>query len=528
MVPGSRADELVKSYPPSSENYDKVIASLKSRFGRDDLQIEFYVWKLLQLMLQNAQKSAKPIPLSSLYDKTESWLRALESLGVASDKYAALLYPLIESCLPEDTLRAWERSESARKIACEDTYEHAFRLKQVMLFLEWEVRSEYKISVTSKGFETKNNQENVERMKRNNSQSQSKEVPSARNLLAARNRTPSCILCDKEDHSSGNCDKAKQMSLAERKTIVKNRRACFNCVKVGHRSKDCRVNIRCSKCSRSHVDIMCFGEKPNDNDTQTSTSAVNVPRECNLATSSRLPNIFLQTLTVKMLNGCNEMVVRAVIDTGLQRSYVTRRVARKMKYVPTDQQKMKHLLFGGKESKITTHAKYLIRLANLDGSYLCNFEVLDEDVICSEIPSITAGVWTAELEKLNVNITDVCSEEKSVAVLIGADIAGKLLTGRRHNLNCGLTAVETYLGWTLMGKIPAVNSEEKEEESSALCAVNMFARSENIKDLWSLDLLGIKDPIEQKTQLERDNEMKENFVETVKVNADGRCEVKLP
>ena len=113
-----------------------------------------------------------------------------------------------------------------------------------------------------------------------------------------------------------------------------------------------------------------------------------------------------------------------------------------MKYVPIAQQKMKHLIFSGKESKNTTHAKYLIRLANLDGNYLCNFDVLDEDIIWSDIPSITADVWTAGMEKLNVNLTDICSEEKSVAVLIGAYIVGKLLTDRRHYLNCGLTAVE--------------------------------------------------------------------------------------
>ena len=52
-----------------------------------------------------------------------------------------------------------------------------------------------------------------------------------------------------------------------------------------------------------------------------------------------------------------------------------------MKYVPIAQQKIK-LLFSGKESEITTHAKYLIRLANPDESYLCTFEVLDEGIIC--------------------------------------------------------------------------------------------------------------------------------------------------
>ena len=33
IVPKSRAAELVDSYPPTAENYDKVIESLQIRFG---------------------------------------------------------------------------------------------------------------------------------------------------------------------------------------------------------------------------------------------------------------------------------------------------------------------------------------------------------------------------------------------------------------------------------------------------------------------------------------------------------------
>ena len=46
MVPGSKADLLVSSYPPTEENYDKAIESLKARFGREDLQTEFYMREL--------------------------------------------------------------------------------------------------------------------------------------------------------------------------------------------------------------------------------------------------------------------------------------------------------------------------------------------------------------------------------------------------------------------------------------------------------------------------------------------------
>jgi hypothetical protein len=40
---GIRAREIVDSFPPTAENYAKAINSLKSRFGREELLIEFYV-----------------------------------------------------------------------------------------------------------------------------------------------------------------------------------------------------------------------------------------------------------------------------------------------------------------------------------------------------------------------------------------------------------------------------------------------------------------------------------------------------
>ncbi|XP_055928751.1 uncharacterized protein LOC129959881 [Argiope bruennichi] len=52
-VSGSRAQEVVKSFPLTGANYSKVIESLKSRFGRSDLLIEFYVRELLKLVIEN-------------------------------------------------------------------------------------------------------------------------------------------------------------------------------------------------------------------------------------------------------------------------------------------------------------------------------------------------------------------------------------------------------------------------------------------------------------------------------------------
>ncbi|XP_024872411.1 uncharacterized protein LOC112454980 [Temnothorax curvispinosus] len=56
MTPESRAAELVASFPPIEENYDGAIASLKNRFGRDEVLVEVYVRELLKLVMQNVMK----------------------------------------------------------------------------------------------------------------------------------------------------------------------------------------------------------------------------------------------------------------------------------------------------------------------------------------------------------------------------------------------------------------------------------------------------------------------------------------
>ncbi len=113
MVPGSRAQEVVYSYPQLVDNYAKAISALKQRFGKEELLVEVYVQKLLKLVINITQGEKQCV--SKMSNKLETQLRSLESLRVTSDKYASMLYPLVESSLPEDNLRAWQRSPLSAK-----------------------------------------------------------------------------------------------------------------------------------------------------------------------------------------------------------------------------------------------------------------------------------------------------------------------------------------------------------------------------------------------------------------------------
>jgi hypothetical protein len=106
-VSESRAREVVEKFPLSSANYWKTVARLEGRFGRD-LLVEVYVGKVLKMII-SPHHAKEAITVSRIYDKLESNLWTLESLGVTTNTCPTMLFPLVESCLPKQLLRAWNR-----------------------------------------------------------------------------------------------------------------------------------------------------------------------------------------------------------------------------------------------------------------------------------------------------------------------------------------------------------------------------------------------------------------------------------
>ncbi|GFU76802.1 uncharacterized protein TNCV_4519591 [Trichonephila clavipes] len=83
--------------------------------------------------MKNAATGRAKTDLPLLYDELESKLRSLESLGKTQDKYGDFLTPLVESCLPEEVLVAWERSRNHQTES-----EGSRSLEQLMNFLRQE------------------------------------------------------------------------------------------------------------------------------------------------------------------------------------------------------------------------------------------------------------------------------------------------------------------------------------------------------------------------------------------------------
>ncbi|XP_034944791.1 uncharacterized protein [Chelonus insularis] len=88
-----------------------------------------------------------------------------------------------------------------------------------------------------------------------------------------------------------------------------------------------------------------------------------------------------------------------------------------------------------------------------------------------------------------------------------------------------MSAVETLLGWTLMGKKPY---EESRCSDTALAVTTMFAQEAEISDFWRLDIIGITDPAQSISEEAHQQEVCDYFRQTTIINDDGRYEERLP
>ncbi|GFX11763.1 DUF1758 domain-containing protein [Trichonephila clavipes] len=125
VEPHSKAERLVLSFSATAANYSEAIEQLKERFGRDDLLIQIY---------------------------KESYVLYIErELGKNSrEEYGDFLIPLVESCLPEETLLAWERSRN-------ESVQNTRSLEHLMNFLRQEVQEEEMMQLARTGFEPQHN-----------------------------------------------------------------------------------------------------------------------------------------------------------------------------------------------------------------------------------------------------------------------------------------------------------------------------------------------------------------------------------
>ncbi|GFU62025.1 hypothetical protein TNCV_717511 [Trichonephila clavipes] len=287
----------------------------------------------------------------------------------------------------------------------------------------------------------------------------------------------------------------------EKIAIIKRKGLCRICLAKGHLASRCRSQITCQLCSKRHIKFMYPNIECNKSDSlKQDVNDKNINENTVDSLHSRATNeVILQTLVVNVHGIKRERKARAIIDTGSQKSYILRSAAEEFGFNLQREEEFRHSLFGGTKTRMYKHKCYKIYLSSLDGNYICKLDALDHDIF----------------KKTQVPLR----------YFLGADVAGKLITGRREELKTGLVALETKLGWTLMGKVPRYT----DKKDTSMNIVTMLSQEDiPVSSLWDLEMLGIRDTIEQNSREEKEKAVMPHFLETVRQKEDGRYEIHMP
>ncbi|GFX31913.1 uncharacterized protein TNCV_3408281 [Trichonephila clavipes] len=102
---------------------------LKGRFENKNMLINAHLSNLLNLTL--VRNPTDIVSLRNLYNKAETQIRSLESLGVKGESYSNLLTPILLKQIPSELVLEFNRSQK----------DEGFDLSALLQFLHLEIRS---------------------------------------------------------------------------------------------------------------------------------------------------------------------------------------------------------------------------------------------------------------------------------------------------------------------------------------------------------------------------------------------------
>ncbi|KAH7968738.1 hypothetical protein HPB52_010869 [Rhipicephalus sanguineus] len=232
-----------------------------------------------------------------------------------------------------------------------------------------------------------------------------------------------------------------------------------------HVARFCRVslNLTCYKCQRRHLTVLCELSRAV---TTTAAPTPTVPSGSSGSTSptvttastgaTEAKSVLLQTGRVWAESGPRQLLVRVMLDSDSQRSFIRTDVAKKLQYKVIGTEELSLVTFGN--AKPRNHLRCRRVSVTLRGRFnggTVTLEALEVPEVCT----VTSPPLNIEvLELLSARRYDAADmfgaetwQPEDVSILIGSDAYWKFATGKIDRLNEQLTAVETSFGWTAQG-----------------------------------------------------------------------------
>ena len=372
--------------------------------------------------------------LRRLFDSVESQVRGLRALGVSSESYGELLMSILLNNLPPEI----------RPIISRELLGVAWNLDNMMEVTETELSARQRAIASSP-----------------KSMGPGPSLPTAAAFMTPTH--PSCVYRG-QAHPSNHCSVAS--SAETRKQSLRRSGRCFVCLQRNHVSRNCPSSLRCKHCHGKHHDsiCVCLHSQGTSGGSSSSASAHGDAATPVLYVNTQTP-VLLQTVKIRVYdaNGSHSTLgVRALLDGGSQRTYVTSRI-QKMLSLPTSHTETVSIkTFGSKRGSRQSRSVHRLGIITRDGRPLV-ISALVVLHICDAIrfqPITTAKKRYPHLHQLDLADSAEVSDNLSVDLFLGSDYYWALVTGQVRRGADGPIAIETRLGWVLSGPVDGITCEQ--------------------------------------------------------------------
>lgn len=505
----------IQGLTSSCSSYKDAIKLLTEQYGNNERIVDSYIQQLLTLTPVKNKNDVTS--LRKLHNTTSKIIRSLETLGMSSENYGMMVKSIVLKALPFSMKTEFHKrqvtsdfgekesvnaSDAVSNVSNKEiSYER--QIFQLLSFIKLEIDSLEQARVLEG--DIKNNDDRTFHKRKDN-------TCTAAGLFTSVKEQ--CLFCKSFDHNAMNC--TSNVSLDQKKEILKSNKRCYRCTKSNHNSKFCRVKVCCSRCKAKHATSMCdpnYKRQQNYESKTGSSSKPNVnalvnkeesnPPSTNLLASGQLNNVYLQTACAQIIS--NDGVptkVRMVIDGGSQLTFIKECLSRELNLPVVGTHAISIMSFGKSEKAPARLCKKVsVILKSNYNDELVTINAVEVPEICFdslvppslEDPSIYEFSINFPLaDSYNFNVEAL----PGISLLIGADCYWKIVSNNTQNVTDNLMGIDTKFGWTIHG----VNSGHYDEYAFAV-NVNVAnilhvqcEQVDNVLDLkrfWDLEAIGI-------------------------------------
>ncbi|XP_065362021.1 uncharacterized protein LOC135955595 [Calliphora vicina] len=514
------AGAVVKRYPLSHDNFDLAWNALKTRYENKRVLVDNQIKILFDIPAATNENSES---IRRIQSSVNDSLATLTTLGVQVESWDPILIRLISTKFPDLTLSLWEQSlTSPRDLP------------------KWSQMSQFLVD----RYEAVERIDSIRTSKDNFSLNKSKS-PNIQAYTSHENLNVSCMLCN-EDHNLRTCRKFRKFSIQQRIDFVYKNNICNNCLGSSHLKANCKSKKTCLFCKKLHDTLLHMtrtsqypsqnieksekkdiprnvSEKPSLHVTQIhqTNNQVEGPSgskqiHANCSTSNE--NILLRTSLMQIEYRGELFTIRALIDPGSQRTFITGKVRNRLQ-LPYQKSHFEVIGIGGQKQSANKECEFVLYAKRYNIRIPVKAIVLPK--VTKQLPAFSFEIlYSMQLEEIDL-ADPTFNKTSQIDLILGNDYEHSInIAGIKKNI-CGQTsAYNTIFGWVLSGPMKA---QIVQSFTTTVIPADTTDLNTLLKRFWEQEEI----PSAPSNSVE--DEICERFyAQTTKRNENGRNVVRLP